>query len=129
MTKKFWYRWHSPPCVRNKANMEGEVHPCYFCGAELWGAEHGDGKWCSKCHFTRCPQCGRCVCNIESVDEQLALIYLRTKYCCTREYFEAGVQPLDRHFLQFVPSFENTLNYCRKKEGVRSEVRDESHSC
>ena len=106
------YKWGGKfHCVRYGQDMSGETHICYFCGTTL-DLKTGGSQACPSCHFEKCPGCGICFCNAKP-EVQVAARVLREKYCCRPEPYVHGIYEGDRWLLDYVPSFEAALNYCR----------------
>lgn len=120
--KGYTYTWGGSPCVRFGENFGSEAHPCYYCGTPLF-IDGSHSKYCNTCHFMECHSCGKCWCNAPTAT-RAALRLLRNKYCCTREYFEAGVKtedPREKVALLLVPHFQDALDYCRRIKGCLEE--------
>lgn len=120
MSKRQKYTWGGSPCVRNGEDMNGEAHPCYYCGTLI--PVTGDTKVCTKCHFQFCPKCGICFCN-GTPEQQAALMELRNTYCCDKANFEVGMGPTSvwkrwNRQLELVPHFKDALDNCRRIEGA-----------
>lgn len=112
------YSWTNNKCVRYYDHKEGEEHPCYWCGTPI--PIKVGMSCCPNCGGAFCPECKKCWCNI-LVGEAEALRKLRDKYCCNLIHFTNGVQPGDPEenlIKQFVPCFQQALDYCRERRGV-----------
>ncbi len=120
MLKEKKYTWGGSPCVRNGENMNGEAHPCYYCGTLI--PVTGDTRVCEKCHFQFCPKCGICFCN-GTQKQQAALVGLRDMFCCKRAFFQQGVTDFDKSVykweLALVPRFKDALDNCRRMKGCK----------
>ncbi len=109
------YTWSSKPCVRFHSHIEGEGHPCYYCGTPI-PIEVGM-ETCKKCGFAVCPSCRGCICN-QPDHIHSSLERLRDRFCCNRRHFEIGFflesNNQDRRDLLRVPHFVEALDYCRR---------------
>ena len=112
-----YYTWSGNRCVRSHELDPKEKHPCYFCGH---AESIATAKYCVLCGFYRCPVCNSCFCS-RSAEVRAALRYLRDKYCCTPKFFELGFHDKDVEYLELVPHFIDSLDYCRKQRGIDDE--------
>ena len=64
-------------CIRSNQITSDELHPCFYCGADIIA---GEASHCQECGHLICPHCDKCRCNM-SPTEQKTLDYINFNYC------------------------------------------------